>query len=146
MFRTARQPTPPSTVVRPRRRATPPRYLDDFYIDYTVQRQPICSDDVQQICGTTGLELGERPTSLVPDTGSRPELARDVSTGSIDRISLREIYQDLPQPQSQTPQVSNAEQSILNTSPDTAAIGGRSELPRDQDDLPQLIRALPVHA
>lgn len=86
MSRTEKQATPELPVVRPRRQAIPPRYLDDFYVDYTVPHQPLHSDDEQSTKGATGPEQGKRPAfKEFQHTESGPEPTKDTSTGSSER-------------------------------------------------------------
>lgn len=147
MSRTEKQATPELPVVRPRRQAIPPRYLDDFYVDYTVPHQPLHSDDEQSTKGATGPEQGKRPAfKEFQHTESGPEPTKDTSTGSSERSSFGETYQGLPQPKPRTRtsprQVMDTDQRVLSSSLDTAAIEGRPVLSRDHDDLPQPMRAL----
>ncbi|KAG1931060.1 hypothetical protein F2P79_021873 [Pimephales promelas] len=63
MSRTERQATSVPPVVRPRRQVIPQRYLDDFYVDYTVPHQFLHSDE-QPTNGATGSEPVKIPESL----------------------------------------------------------------------------------
>ncbi len=96
------------------------------------------------VCSQQKVYQFKKPTSEL----SGPEPTKGASTGSSERSSFGERYQGLPQSQPWTQtspvQMVNADQRALTSSPYTAAIEGRLVWPRDQDNIPQPIRALPV--
>jgi len=95
MSRTERQATSVPPVVRPHRHVIPPRYLDDFYVAYTVPHQLLHSDE-QPTNGSTGSEPGKRPAfKEFTCIESGPELMKSMSTGSSERSSYVETDQDL---------------------------------------------------
>nr|XP_055027021.1 uncharacterized protein LOC129416681 [Misgurnus anguillicaudatus] len=143
MSQSERQSMPDQPVVRPRRQVIKPRYLDDFYVDYTMQRQPLHSHNEQPMPSATGRAF-DKERVPAQNTESRPVPTQEMITGSSGRSSFVDAFQGSPPSQSQISPKPNEEQRISSTSPHTAARESRPVLPRDHNDLSQPIGALHV--